>query len=294
VIKGIFSSIEGAIHTVATVWDGLLDTIKNGARLLGAVATGDWGKAWDILTGKESSSTDAMRNDFGNFQNALGTVIDYNKQKLSEHGIAFDETATKASNAASGGLATASNSFSTLEKNTGSATTALSTFNSTPVTDKNTSSNADDIAAAFRRAKSALDTYNNTPVYPKDIPTQSGAAYAHGTDYHPGGPALVGEEEPERVEVDGKSFAVMGPTWFSNLARGAKVKPLNLSAKIFTGAKGSQPSSGFGPGDEHLAGNISHHYDQRTIISVDANYQNQPRESLLEDLKLLQMLGSRT
>lgn len=59
-------------------------------------------------------------------------------------------------------------------------------------------------------------------------------SYGDGTEYHPGGGAIVGEKkvngayQPELVQTpDGKSFITSGPMLINSLPKGSKVKPLS-------------------------------------------------------------------
>lgn len=58
----LFDGIKSAIDAVGVVWNTLVDTVKKGAAIAIAVAQGDWGKAWDLITGKaESGAADASK-----------------------------------------------------------------------------------------------------------------------------------------------------------------------------------------------------------------------------------------
>lgn len=68
-----------------------------------------------------------------------------------------------------------------------------------------------------------------------DMP-KSSVNYASGTDYHPGGPANVGETgEPELVT---------GPTHYSNMKKGTNVIGVKDTKKILQGLQGNQQGSG--------------------------------------------------
>ena len=70
------------------------------------------------------------------------------------------------------------------------------------------------ILANFIIAKNAINEAKNS--------------YAEGTDFHTGGSALIGEAgQPELVIANNKSFVVDKPTYFKDLAIGAKVIPFN-------------------------------------------------------------------
>lgn len=51
-------AVKAAIGVVVDVWNGLIDTIKKGVDIVAAVAAGDWGKAWDLITGKAQQGAD--------------------------------------------------------------------------------------------------------------------------------------------------------------------------------------------------------------------------------------------
>jgi TP901 family phage tail tape measure protein len=93
------------------------------------------------------------------------------------------------------------------------------------------------------------------------------------------------------VHSPSKVFMDIGKQTMVGLAEGIESNS-NLAPKALLGSINQLVPAGEMAASQFMQS--TNHYDQRTIISVDANYQNQPRESLLEDLKLLQMLGSRT
>jgi hypothetical protein len=80
-------AVKGAIDTVKGVWDNLMETIKKGGDIIGAVASGDWGKAWDLITSKANTgaqdafkavsklNTDIGQQDFSGSAKKAGATI---------------------------------------------------------------------------------------------------------------------------------------------------------------------------------------------------------------------------
>ncbi|GGD05439.1 phage tail tape measure protein [Pontibacillus salipaludis] len=71
--------------------------------------------------------------------------------------------------------------------------------------------------------------------------------YADGTDYHPGGPAIVGEEGVELAR-EGNKWSLYGYGYVPNLARGADVFTHDETMKILSGLN-SMPAYAGGAGD---------------------------------------------
>lgn len=88
------------------------------------------------------------------------------------------------------------------------------------------------VVASFISARNAMSQAKQS--------VNAANAYAEGTDYHRGGPAVVGEEfKPELVVIGRRKFVVDQPTFFDNLPVGAKVIPLERLVAAQNGGNGS-------------------------------------------------------
>jgi TP901 family phage tail tape measure protein len=162
------------------------------------------------------------------------------------------------------------------KKKADDAKKGIQDYNTTPVLSKPAQTDFPKAEMEANRAISAIEQYNRTPVYPKTTITTSPTGtssvqivnppgYAEGTPPggHPGGPAMIGEGQyPELV---------VGPHFFRDMARGAQVIPLA------------------GGGSTSNQSTVNHH-----TYNLSANYAYQERESLIDDVKLLQRLSART
>jgi TP901 family phage tail tape measure protein len=69
-------------------------------------------------------------------------------------------------------------------------------------------------------------------------------AYARGTMFHPGGPALAGEAGPELVAQPGqRPFLLTEPLFMPNLARGSQVFSADMTAALMSAARRSTASN---------------------------------------------------
>lgn len=69
----LFNGIKSAIDAVGVVWNALVDTVKTGAEIAVAVATGDWGHAWDLITGKAKSGAQDASREVDKLGNDIGS-----------------------------------------------------------------------------------------------------------------------------------------------------------------------------------------------------------------------------
>lgn len=96
---------------------------------------------------------------------------------------------------------------------------------------------------------------------------QAISAYADGTNYHPGGPAWLGEEGPELVQL-GNRWSLAGFGLY-DLARGAKVYP-NDDTKRILRAINSIPGYASGVGTAGETNRVVNEVDQQATIGVEA------------------------
>ena len=88
------------------------------------------------------------------------------------------------------------------------------------------------VVASFISAKNAMNQASQS--------VSAANAYAEGTDYHRGGPAVIGEDfKPELVVIGRRKFVVDQPTFFDNLPVGAKVIPLERLVMAQSGGNGN-------------------------------------------------------
>ncbi|MGG4042127.1 transglycosylase SLT domain-containing protein [Bacillus smithii] len=92
----------------------------------------------------------------------------------------------------------------------------------------------DNAAAAIRYIKSRYGSVYNTPLF-KGGPYKG---YAKGTNYHPGGLALVGEKGRELANIPGVGLVLVGlkGPQLLNLPRGTSVIPNRETEKLLSGA----------------------------------------------------------
>lgn len=178
---------------------------------------GDWSGAWEAIKTMFSGVWDGIKQ-------VLSGALEIIKNELS---VAWDAIKGVASSAWNGIASAISGAF-----------------------DSAVSSVKSSVNSIIDAVNSAIEAVNSIPGVP-DMPTVPG--FAVGTNFAPGGLALVGERGPDLV----------------NLPRGSQVTPANDTARM-------------------LGSSTKNYY-------FTAHYGNpQSESSLLDDVKMLQMLGAGT
>jgi TP901 family phage tail tape measure protein len=137
-----------------------------------------------------------------------------------------------------------------------------------------------------------IDMLKNAPVIGgffsgvSHLPTlQHVQLFANGTNSAPGGPAIVGEAGPELINTFGKIFAVQSPTLLANLPRGSQVIPVG---------GGANNGAGFSTSNSSTTNTNQKSETHNHFYNINANYKYQEHDSLVNDVRRLQMLNSRT
>lgn len=90
----VFSDVK---DTIVKIWEGLLDTIRKGAKIIGDIASGDWTKAWEDMQGTAENTekgvgtaVDLMTTKMGEIPTKGGKAIDDLKGKLGGTDLSSD------------------------------------------------------------------------------------------------------------------------------------------------------------------------------------------------------------
>lgn len=119
----------------------------------------------------------------------------------------------------------------------------LGEWNDLPSNPKKPESNFDALSSIIATAVGALQKWNTTPYNSKSAtvtttyntvgsppPTAPQPKYyAEGTGYHPGGPAIIGEDGPELLKMPGRlANLILRPTLFLDLPKASEVVPMPM------------------------------------------------------------------